>query len=608
MVTTTAAGAVPARHEVPLAERWDLESVFATNEAWQTAFRATEKRLPELERYQGRLGESAATLLAALRLKDEVAEAVARVLTYALLRRSEDATNTTAAALADRAQGLAARAGAAAAFFEPEIAALTEETISSWLEETPGLDQYRHAIERIRRRREHIRSVEVEETLARAEEIAASSETIHDVLENGELPFGTIRDERGTEVALAQGNIDRYLHSPERRVRREAWEQSADAYLAFRSTFAATLAGAVKRDVFYARARSYESSLAAALAFDAIPTEVFHNLLATIWRNLPIWHRYFRVRRRLLGLAEGDFHGYDVEAPLAPEPAMAFDRGVELIAGSLAPLGAEYVGGVRQGIADRWVDRAANQGKGGGAFSWGTYGTHPFISMTYQDDLSSVSTLTHELGHSLHSYLTWRSQPVTYSEYGMSAAETASNFNQALLGAHLLAMNEERDWTIAVIEERMANHLRYLFTMPILARFELDCHERVERGEALTADEMSAALLALYQEGYGGEVVTKGEDAARIGITWARFPHLFANFYVFQYALGISAAAALAAQVRDEGEPAARRYLSFLEAGGSRYPIDVLREAGVDMSTSQPIERAFDVLEGYVTRLEGFVE
>jgi oligoendopeptidase F len=598
--------AVPARRDVPLEERWDLESVFPTDESWETAFHDAEARLPRLARHQGRLSTSAGALLAGLRVKDAIDETVERLLVYALLRRSEDAANATYGAFADRAQGLASRAEAAAAFFDPEIAALPDETVAAWLTAEPALGQYRHAIERIQRRRQHIRSVEVEETLARATEIAAAAETVHVVLEDGEMPFGQIHDERGAPVALAQGNLERYLHSPDRRVRQEAWERSADAYLAFRNTFAATLSGAVKRDVFYAQARAYPSSLEAALAPDSIPPEVFHTLLATIWANFPTWHRYFRVRRRLLNLPEGDLHGYDLEAPLAPQPAIPFARGVELIAASLAPLGQEYVGVVRRGIADRWVDRAANQGKGGGAFSWGSYGTHPFISMIYQDDLSSVSTLTHELGHSLHSYLTWRTQPVTYSGYGMSAAETASNLNQALLGAHLLRTEHERDWTIAVIEERMANNLRYLFTMPILARFELDCHERIERGEALTADGMSETLLALYRQGYGGEVAMDGPDAPRIGITWARFPHLFANFYVFQYALGISAAAALATQIQDEGQPAADRYLNFLRAGGSRYPIDALRDAGVDMTSPEPIHRAFSLLEGYVARLEAF--
>jgi len=503
--------------------------------------------------------------------------------------------------MADRAIGLATRAEATGSFVAPEIAALSDETIADWLTQEPGLESYRHALMRISRLRPHIRSVEVEEILARAGDVAAASEITHSVLEDGELPLGQITDESGQTVRLAQGNLNRFLDSAARRVRQEAWERSADAYLAFRNTFAATLAGAVKRDVFYARARGYDSSLEAALAGDNIPREVFHNLLDTVWKHLPVWHRYFSVRRRLLGLREGDLHGYDLEAPLAEQPSFPWERGVETILASVAPLGLEYVAEARRGLFERWTDRCANLGKGGGAFSSGTFGTEPFISMTWQDNLTSVSTLAHELGHSMHSLLTWRNQPMTYARYGMSAAETASNLNQALMGTHMLAERDDRDWTIAVIEERMANYMRYLFTMPILARFELAAHERVEAGGALSADWMSQTLLGFYREGYGSEVVI---DAPRMGITWARFSHLFMNFYVFQYGIGIAAAAALSEAILIEGEPARERYLTFLRAGGSVDPIVALRDAGIDMSSPEPIERAFALMSRYVDQLE----
>jgi oligoendopeptidase F len=602
---SAATTAVPLRSDVPVEETWALEAVFPSEEAWETAFRATRDLIAALEAYRGRVGDGSETLLAALRAHDAMQEAVSKVVEYATLRRAEDATNTHSGEMADRAIGLSARAGAAASFLDPEIAALSDETIAGWMSAVPALEQYQRFIERITRRRAHIRSTEVEELLARSVEVAASSEIAHSVLEDGELPLGEISDEYGLPVRLAQGNLQRYLDSSDRRVRQEAWERSADAYLAFRNTFAATLAGAVKRDVFYARALGYDSSLEAALAPDNIPTAVFHNLLDTVWRHFPVWHRYFNVRRRLLGLPHGELHGYDLEAPLAPQPDFPWERGVVTILESLAPLGPDYVAEVRRGMAERWVDRCANLGKGGGAFSAGVYGTEPFISMTWQDNLSSVSTLTHEIGHSMHSLLAWKHQPVTYADYGMSAAETASNFNQALMGAHLLSERDDRDWTIAVIEERMANNMRYLFTMPILARFELAAHERVEAGEALSADWMGKTLTAFYREAYGSEVVI---DTPRMGITWARFPHLFARFYVFQYGVGISAAAALAQAVLSEGEPARERYLGFLRAGGSVDSIEGLLQAGVDMSSPEPIERAFAILSGYVDRLEALVD
>jgi len=595
---------VPPRSEVPVEETWALETVFATDDAWEEAFDACGERLRAVEAFRGRVAADSATLLAALRAADDLTEAVWKVLVFALLRRSEDATNAHAGEMADRAIGLASRADAARSFVGPEIAALSDATIADWIDQEPGLEPYRHALMRTSRLRPHIRSVEVEEILARASEVAAASEITQSVLEDGELPLGQITDEAGQTLRLVQGNLNRFLESADRRVRQEAWEQSADAYLAFRNTFAATLAGAVKRDVFYARARGYDSSLEAALAGDNIPTAVFYNLLDTVWKHFPIWHRYFSVRRRLLGLPEGDLHGYDLEAPLAEQPSFSWERGVDTILASLAPLGPDYVAEVRRGMAERWTDRCANLGKGGGAFSFGSFGTEPYISMTWQDNLTSVSTLAHELGHSMHSLLTWQNQPVTYAHYGMSAAETASNLNQALMGAHLLADRDDRDWTVAVIEERLANYMRYFFTMPILARFELAAHERVEAGGALSADWMSQTLLGFYREGYGREVVV---DPKRMGITWARFSHLFMNFYVFQYSIGIAAAAALSESILTEGEPARERYLTFLRAGGSIDPIVALRDAGVDMSSTEPIERAFALLSGYVDRLEEFV-
>jgi oligoendopeptidase F len=604
-MSTTAPTAVPARQDVPLAERWDVESIYPTIEAWSQDFQRAEARLPELKRLEGTLTESPAALLAGLRLVDEIGEAIERLEIYAFLRRSEDATNARVAEIADQVVGLATRAQAAGAFVEPEIAAMPDDELEAWFRLDPALEQYRFAIHKIQRQRPHIRSSEVEEVLARAGEMGNAFETIHDNLENGEMSLGTITDERGNPVELAQGNLDTYLQSPDRRVRRDAWNSSADAYLKLQNTMAATLAGAVKRDVFNAQTHNYHSSLAASLATTNTPESVFHNLVDTVWAHFPVWQRYFKVRRRLLGLAEGDLHGYDLEAPLSSDPAVSWERGIELILESLQPLGSDYVETVRQGMADRWVDRAANLGKGGGAFSYGAYRTYPFISMTYQNRLTDVSTLTHEIGHSMHSYLSNKTQPFVYADYGMAAAETASNFNQQLLGASLLKANDERNWVIAVIEERMANHQRYLFIMPILARFELACHERVEAGEALSAEWMNETLLGFYREGYGDEVVI---DADRIGITWARFPHLFMNFYVFQYGIGISAAAALASEIMQGNQAAVDRYLAFLSAGGSKDQIDALAEAGIDMSSKEPIERAFAILSGYVDRLESLVE
>lgn len=600
--------ALPKRSELAHEDTWDVESVFATTGDWESAFSAANGRLAELEQYRGKLGESGAALLAGLKLRDEILLEVYRIGMFAGLKVAEDATNAASLAMNDRASGLFAGAFAAASFYEPEILALDPGTLARLQSEEAGLGEYAHYLDTLERRRAHVRSSEVEEVLAMATDPTNQFESIHTALSDADLKLGKINDEDGNEVELGQGNYGRYLHSADRSVRQAAFETSSDAHLALRNTFAANYAGAVKRDVLYARAHRYDSTLEASLAPNAIPLEVFHNLIETVRQNFPTWQRYFKARAKLLGIEKA--HAWDItEGPLQaagrpPQRVITYDEGVELIAASAAPLGDEYVGFVQQGIEQRWVDRMANAGKSGGAFSSGVPGTHPFILMSWDDDLISVSTLAHELGHSLHSFYTWRSQPTIYSDYSMFVAEVASNLNQALMGAHLLETETDPNFLVTVIEERMGNNLRYLFTMPTLARFELDCHEKVERGEALTADGMIETMADLYAEAYGDAVEI---DRERMGITWARFPHLFANYYVFQYATGISAAAQLAQQIREQGLEGASRYIDFLKTGGAEYPVDALRKAGIDMRTPEPIQAAFDILAGYVDRLEQLV-
>ncbi len=599
---------LPRRSELAYEDTWDVESVFPTSDDWEAAFNAVGARLAELEQYRGRFGDSGASMLAGLKLRDELLLEAYRVGMFAGLRVAEDATNAASLSMNDRASGLFANALAATSFYEPEILALDPAVLAQLRTSEAGLGEYDHYFDTLERRRAHVRSSEVEEVLAMASDPTNQFETIHTALSDADLKLGRVNDEQGNDVELGQGNYDRYLHSADRSVRQAAWETSSDAFLALKNTLAATYAGAVKRDVLYARTHRYDSTLEAALAPNAIPLEVFHNLIETVRKNFPTWQRYFKARAKLLGIDKA--HGWDItEGPLRaagrpPQRVITYDEGVEIIAASLAPLGDEYVGFVQQGIEQRWVDRMPNAGKSGGAFSSGVPGTHPFILMSWQDDLNSVSTLTHELGHSLHSFYSWRTQPTIYTDYSMFVAEVASNLNQALMGAYLLETETDPNFLVTVIEERMGNNLRYLFTMPMLARFELECHELVERGEALTADGMIDTMADLYSEAYGDAVEI---DRERMGITWARFPHLYANYYVFQYATGISAAAQLAQQIREQGPEAATRYIDFLKTGSAEYPVDALRKAGIDMRTPEPIQAAFDILSGYVDRLEQLV-
>jgi oligoendopeptidase F len=603
LMTAMSHAAVPPRSAIPVDKTWDLESVYASPADWEADFTAVDGRIAEISARSGVIGYSAADLLATLKLRDEIWTKVEQVSVFAHLRYAEDSGNTTNSAMASRASGLAARAQAAAAYIDPAILAIEPSTLQSWVESEPGLQQYRFAFEDLDRMRPHVRSGEVEAVLAQASEIARAPYTTSSTLTDTELPFGTILDSDGTTVQLSQGNVERYLASTDPAVRRSAWTVAADAHLAFSNTLGEILQTGIKADVFYSRAHDFPTALEASLAPTNLPPAVFHNLIETVRRNYPTWHRYFRVRRQLLGVDE--LHPGDLHAPLGEgAPVISWEEGVELVLKTLEPMGEEYVELNRKGMASRWVDVLPNQGKGSGAFSSGSYTTQPFISMNWHDDLGSVSTLTHELGHSCHSWHVNHSQPVGYSSYSMSSAETASNFHQALMGKYLLDTHDERGWLLAILEERMANHFRYFFIMPILAQFELWAHGEIEAGRALTGDSMTDKLAELFMEGYGGEVVVDEHDRPRLGVTWAQFPHLFMNFYVFQYAVGISAAAALARPILAGDTEARDRYIAFLQEGGSSYPIDQLRRAGIDMSSPEPVQAAFDILAGYVDRLE----
>ena len=593
---------VPLRSQIALEHTWDAASVFGSDGEWESEMARVAGDLPALARFRGKLGESAAMLCEWLHTADELQARLGKLRLYASMAHNVDTTDQAGTAKQTQAQSLISSALAMMAFAEPEMLQIGSETLRRWMHEEPALALYKHYFDRLERRQAHVRSAEVEELLGQVTDPFNTAARVHGTLADADLRFPPARSSSGETIDVEQGNWSALILSADREVRRTTWESYADAHLALKNTMANCLAAGVKQDVFMARARGYASSLDAAVTPNNIPVAVFHNLIDTYRRNLPIWHRYWRVRR--LGLGYDRLHVYDIKAPLtAAAPEVPFARSVEWISEGMRPLGNEYVDAMRRGLIEqRWVDLYPNQGKRSGAFSSGLKGTHPFILMSYTDDLFSMSTLAHELGHSLHSYFAWQTQPMVYSRYGLFVAEVASNFNQAMVRAHLLATNADPDFQIAVIEEAMSNFHRYFFIMPALARFELEIHERAERGEALTADSMIALMADLFEEGYGGEMEI---DRERIGITWAQFStHLYSNFYVYQYATGISAAHALSRRVLGDDPRAAEDYLAFLKAGGSLYPLEALKLAGVDMESPEPVEATFAVLGELVDRLE----
>lgn len=598
---TTLKTALPARSDIPKEYTWNAESVFPTRADWEAAAKAIIADLPGIAEYKGRLAEGPSVLADYMDAADKLMRLLGKVYVYASMSSAVDTADTEAMSMLGQAGGLYGQALAAISFSDPELLAIGRETLEAWVKSEPRLAIYGQYVDNLFRLQAHVRSAEVEEVMGLASDPMDSVYTTYSQLANADLKFAPV-SVGGQTYEVAQGSINTLLDNPDREVRRQGWENYADGYLAFKNTIAANYAASLKMDVFRARVRGYGSSLEASLYNDNVPQAVFRNLMDTFKRNLPTWHKYWAVKRRVMGY--DSLHTYDVWAPMVKdEPGVPYPKAVEWICEGLKPLGDDYVNAMRRGcLQDRWVDVYPNQGKRQGAFSSGVHDTFPFIMMSYDDNLGAMSTLAHELGHSMHSYLARKNQPAAYSGYTLFVAEVASNFNQAMTRAHLMReYADDRNFQIALIQEAMSNFHRYFFIMPTLARFELEMHERVEQGRGVTSQDMNALMADLYAEGYGDTMTL---DRERDGITWATFGHLYSAFYVYQYATGISAAHALSERILAGDTDAAKRYVEFLSMGSSKYPLDALKHAGVDMTSPEAVETTFGVLARYVDRLD----
>jgi oligoendopeptidase F len=594
---------VPQRNEVAPEFTWDLGLVFADTQAWERELAALEARVPDLAALQGKLGESAATLLEALTLRDEIGQRLYALYVYARHFKDSDGTNSSGQALNERAGAFVARASAALAFIEPEILSLPEVTLNSWLVTEPGLAVYAYEIEKLNRQRAHIRSAEVESVMAAYSDITRAPYEIFGMLSDSDMVFPTIEDEQGQQVQLSHARYGRFIESSDRRVRHDAFKGMYSAFKPFRNTIATALGAQVRATVMEARLRNYGSALEAALSPNEIPLEVYHNLIGTVEANLPRFHRYMEVRKKLMGLAEQRI--YDLYAtPVADVEIMVpYGEAQQITQAAFAPLGPDYAEALQRAFSSRWIDVYENVGKRSGAYSGGSYGTPPFILLNYQDRLDDMFTLAHELGHSMHSYFTRRSQPFVYGNYTIFVAEVASTLNEALLTRHLLDTRDDAALRRRLLVQQLEDIRRTLFRQTMFANFELSMHQSVENGEALTAEALTERYFALVGKYHGPNVVLDEE----IGYEWARIPHFYYNFYVYQYATGLSAALALAKQISEEGQPAVDRYLNFLSGGSARSSIELLRAAGVDMASPAPIQAAMDSFERLVDELEQLI-
>ncbi len=596
---------IPRREDVPVELTWDLTPVFPSDQLWEEAFASIERRLPTLKLAQGILGRSAQDLYEGLRNRDDIGMVVDRLNEYAHRRHCADMTDTCAQALSNRAVSLATTFAAAIAFFAPEVLAIPPDRLQDFYAVEPRLGIYRHYIDELTALRLHARSAEVEQVLAGMSDLGEAPQRIHGMIYNADARLPMIHDATGTLTRLTDNNyFGVFRHSPARPVRQAAFEGMLGTFKRQQHTLAATLGAQVAKNVFLAKERLYPTALDAALGPAHIPATVYTTLVETVNRALPSLHRYLALRGRALAL-DTPQHMYDLDAPVTPAVATAllpFEAACAHLLEAVAPLGPAYTAILERAFRSRWIDVMESQGKLAGAYSAGTYGTPPFVSLNYQGMPDDVFTLAHEMGHALHSYLTWDAQPYHYGTYTSFVAEIASTLNEALLRRHLLEMTGDTPQRAALVAQYL-DHVRFtFFRQTLFAEFELSIHRHVEAGGALTADTLCAFYRDLNMRYYGaGGIVV--DDL--IAWEWTIVPHFYGfSFYTYQYATGHAASTALARQIVHEGQPAVDRYLRLLRAGSSDYAIALLADAGVDMTTPNPIDAAITEFDQYVSELE----
>ncbi len=591
------------RSEVPVEQTWDMTTVFAGLEAWEAALADLAARKDQVATYAGRLTESARMLLEAIELREDLMDDLWRVAVYAFHRSDEDTADPVFLAMKGRLGALMAALMGEDAWFEPEVANIPAETIEAMMEEEPKLVPYRHFFDNIIREKAYQLSPSEEALLARASQIFGSPDEIFGILSDADLTFDPIQNEKGQTVEMSHALYSLYLESRDPEVRRQAFASMYKSFGQFRNTCAATLQNAIRVNTYNKEIRGFKTGREAALFKNAVPESVYDSLLEAVNERLPLLHRYVGLRKKMLGLDQ--LHSYDMYVSLVEDvdPHYTFDEAKEILLKALAPLGPRYAEGLKKAFSERWIDWAVNRGKRSGAYSGGAYSTNPFILISWQGTLDNLYTLAHELGHSLHSYFTRSSQPFQYGDYPIFLAEIASTCNEVLLTDYLLKTATDDKVRAAVVNHYLDGFKGTVFRQTQFAEFEHEIHAADEAGTALTADFLSERYGELNRKYYGDQLTFDPEIANE----WARIPHFYYNFYVFQYATGFAAATAFADAILKEGQPAVDRYLGFLSAGSSDWPIDVLKKAGVDMTEAATIVRALDAFERSLDEMEALM-
>ena len=589
---------VKKRTEVEAQYRWQLEDLFATQADWDREYAEVSELSKKITAFQQKL-DDAATVLQCIKLNDQLALKMERLYVYANMRHHEDMAESTHQALTDKVTKLSVTVSEATSFIVPEILAKPDE----WIEQliaAPELTDYRFSLTEMVREKKHILSKAEEALLAQVGDLSRAPGHIFSMLNNADLKFPRIENDKGEHVELTHSRYIEFLESDNRTVRKNAFETMYETYSKQKNTIAATLSANVTKNLFYAKVRKYPSALEMSLFGDNIPQSVYDNLITTMHEHLPLMHRYMKLRKKLLNLDE--LHMYDLFVPLVDELDMkiSYDEAKKTVSESLKPLGATYVNVLNKGFEDGWIDVYENAGKRSGAYSWGAYGTHPYVLLNHKNNVNSMFTLTHEMGHALHSYFSDESQPYRYAQYTIFLAEVASTLNEALLMDHLLKTTSDAKQKMYLLTYYADQFRTTVFRQTMFAEFEKIIHSKAAAGEALTPQALSEIYYDLNKKYYGPDMVVD-ED---IAMEWARIPHFYTSFYVYKYATGFSAATSFAKQILDEGQPAVDRYLGFLKSGGSDYSINILKKAGVDMASPEPIRQALSVFEELISEME----
>lgn len=573
------------RDEIKEDDKWKVEKIYASNDEWEKDFTKLKGEAPKLREFQGKLNKPE-VILEYLKLSEKTSRLAERLYVYAHLKSDEDTANNENQARMSKVDSYMAELSSYSAYFVPEILSLGENYIRKAIDEVADLKEYEFIFENILKEKDHVLSKEMEELMAQVSDCLDAPSSIQSMLSNADMTFSKIKDENGELVELTEGNYSSFIKSKNRTVREEAFKALFSEYSKLKNTFATTLSSSIKNFSFDARVRKYNSCLEASLKPNNIPVEVYKEALNTIDRNLSSLHRYISLKKKMLGLEE--MHMYDLYVPVIEiqKDHIEFDEGVKVAIDGLNPLGEEYLNIFKEGINSGWIDKYQNKGKRGGAYSWGSYDTMPYVLLNYNYELNDVSTLVHEMGHSIHSYYSRKNQPYFYAGYTLFCAEVASTTNEALLIHYLIDKETDKKRKLYLINQELEQIRTTVFRQLMFAEFELYTHESIESGNPLTASEYSSKWHELNIKYFGDEMIVD-ED---IDIEWARIPHFYSDFYVYQYATGYAAASAFANSILNKEENAVEKYKSFLKSGGSDYPINILKNAGVDMTTSKPLE------------------